>query len=116
LRVEHSWDFGSREIVAPISNVGVVAETLTRLSNLALGLVVDLRDTTYLDSSAISLLHDLSIRLTHRTQSLVIVCDSQSLPRRVLTLTGLDTRAPVVDDVGTAVRLVSQRAGSVSAS
>ena len=89
-----------------ISNVDAVARTLTKLSNSALGLVIDLCRATYLDSSGISLLHDLATRLTQRSQRLIIVCGAESRPRRVLTLTGLGARTPVVDDIGTAVQLI----------
>ena len=86
-----------------ISNVESVGRVLTQVSNQASGLVVDLREATYLDSSAISLLHDLASRLTQRSQRLTIVCGAQSLPRRVLTVTGLDARAPVFEELAQAV-------------
>lgn len=89
-----------------ISNVHTVGELLDQLPNQALGLVVDLRATSYLDSSGISLLHDLATRLDQRTQRLTIVCDERSLPHRVLTLTGVPSRIPVLDAVPAAVRSV----------
>src|SRR5947209_3537969 len=86
-----------------ISNVEAVGEVLHQLPNQALGLVVDLRATSYLDSSGISLLHDLATRLGQRAQRLAIVCDERSLPHRVLTLTGVPGRMPVVGDVPAAI-------------
>lgn len=95
-----------------ISNASTVSGALTALPNLALGLVVDLRATTYLDSAGVSMLHDLTTRLNQRSQRLVLVCDAQSLPRRVLTLTGMDARAAVLADVAEAVALVRDAAAT----
>jgi anti-anti-sigma factor len=91
-----------------ISNVHTVGELLDQLPNQALGLVVDLRATSYLDSSGISLLHDLATRLAQRTQRLAIVSDERSLPHRVLTLTGVPGRMPVRDNVPAAVKSVRE--------
>lgn len=89
-----------------ISNVEVVAEILDRLPNQAVGLVIDLSVTSYLDSAAISLLHSLATRLGQRGQRMAIVCGERSLPHRVLTLTDVHSRTPVLDHVEQAVRSV----------
>jgi anti-anti-sigma factor len=89
-----------------MSSVDHVAGALTDLSNLAMGLVVDLRSVEYLDSSGISVLHDLAQRLRRRTQMLVIVCPPGSPPRRMLELTALDTQAVVLDELGPAIEVV----------
>lgn len=94
-----------------ISNVEAVAEILDRLPNRALGLVVDLSVTSYLDSAGISLLHSLATRLGQRGQRLAIVCDERSLPHRVLTLTEMHTRTPVLDGVEQAIRSVRDETG-----
>jgi anti-anti-sigma factor len=86
-----------------ISSVDHVAEELNGLSNLATGLVVDLRSVAYLDSSGISLLHDLAQRLRRRSQILIIVCPPDSPPRRILELTGLDGQAVVFDALAPAI-------------
>jgi anti-anti-sigma factor len=91
-----------------MSNSREIEQVLTRIPNQALGLVLDLRQTTFLDSAAISLLHDITTRMTERSQLLVIVCDSQSRPRRVLSLTGVDTRVKVLGDVEQAMHYVLQ--------
>ncbi|MGZ4243648.1 MAG: STAS domain-containing protein [Solirubrobacteraceae bacterium] len=87
-----------------ISNVDDVAHQLIALPNFAQGLVVDLRLVSYLDSTGISMLHDLAGRLRERSQQLIIVCPQGSPPRRVLELTGLITRTTVVDDLAPAVQ------------
>jgi anti-anti-sigma factor len=86
-----------------ISNVGQVSSALTELSNQALGLVVDLRAVDYLDSTGISLLHDLARRLRQRSQLLVIVSPEGSPPRRVLELTALDAQTAVFDELRPAI-------------
>ncbi len=87
-----------------ISNVDDITRQLMALPNFAPGLVVDLRLVAYMDSTGISLLHDLAGRLRQRSQQLIVVCPPGSPPRRVLELTGLITRTTVVDDLGPAVQ------------
>jgi anti-anti-sigma factor len=86
-----------------MSSVDRVAAALTDISNLAMGLVVDLRGVDYLDSSGISLLHDLAVRLRRRTQMLVIVCPTGSPPRRMLEITALVDQAVVLDELQPAI-------------
>ncbi len=87
-----------------ISNVDDITRRLIALPNVAPGLVVDLRLVAYMDSTGISLLHDLAARLRERSQQLIVVCPLGSPPRRVLELTGLITRTTVVDDLAPAVQ------------
>ena len=87
-----------------ISNVDDITRRLMTLPNSAPGLVVDLRLVVYMDSTGISLLHDLAGRMRERSQQLIVVCPPGSPPRRVLELTGLVTRTTVVDDLGPAVQ------------
>ena len=87
-----------------ISNVDDITRRLMTLPNFAPGLVVDLRLVAYMDSTGISMLHDLAGRLRERSQQLIVVCPPGSPPRRVLELTGLITRTTVVDDLAPAVQ------------
>lgn len=80
-----------------ISNVADVGRSLTGISNVAAGLIVDLTALAYLDSTAISMLHDLARRLRQRSQQLIVVCPPDSPPRRVLELTALHSHTPVLD-------------------
>jgi stage II sporulation protein AA (anti-sigma F factor antagonist) len=95
-----------------MASVDHVAAALTDLSNLAMGLVVDLRSVGYLDSSGISLLHDLAVRLRQGSQMLIIVCPPGSPPRRVLELTGLDAQAIVLDELEPAVEAIRAKYAS----
>jgi anti-anti-sigma factor len=94
-----------------VSSVDRIAASLTDLSNLAMGLVVDLRPVDYLDSSGISVLYDLALRLRRRSQMLVIVCPQGSPPRRILELTGLDSQAVVVDELEPAMETIRAEYG-----
>jgi stage II sporulation protein AA (anti-sigma F factor antagonist) len=87
-----------------VSNVEEVTRRLIALPNFAHGLVIDLRLLSYMDSTGISMLHDLAARLRERSQQLIIVCPQGSPPRRVLELTGLITRTTVIDDLAPAVQ------------
>ena len=97
-----------------ISNVDDIGRRLTALPNFAHGLVIDLRLVSYMDSTGISLLHNLAGRLRERSQQLIIVCPQGSPPRRVLELTGLITRTTVVDDLAPAVQALRHVAQDVS--
>ena len=90
-----------------ISNVDRIAASLTSFSNLALGLVVDLREVDYLDSAAVSLLHDLAMRLRQRAQRLIVVCPPGSPPRDVLELTALTAHTPVLDELAPAIAMLA---------
>jgi anti-anti-sigma factor len=81
-----------------VSNVGTLAEVAYDVPNDALGLVLDLCDTTYIDSATIGLLFKLHGSLRRRGQALRVVCPSGSSARRVLELTGFDQSTPNEED------------------
>lgn len=86
-----------------IANVEQVAHALGELPNISDSLIVDLRELTYLDSSAVAVLHDLAARLRQRSQRLVVVSVPGTAPRRILELTALHLTAAVLDDLDAAV-------------
>lgn len=96
-----------------ISTVDGITRQLIALPDVAPGLVVDLRPVDYMDSTGISLLHDLARRLRERSQQLIVVCPPESPPRLVLELTGLITRTTVVDDLAPAVQAIRHAAQSL---
>ena len=79
------------------------AELLRLLSNLDFGLVVDLREVTYLDSAGVNLLFEVAERLASRQQTLVAVVPDTALIQRVLTLvnirSAMETHATLEDAV-----------------
>jgi anti-anti-sigma factor len=85
----------------------VHAELTAAIPNSALGVVLDLSPTTYLDSSGIQLVFDLAERLGKRQQQLRVVVPEGVPIRRVLRVVELDSTVPVdavLDDAEAAVR------------
>ena len=64
--------------------------------NSALGLVVDLTETTYLDSSGLSLIFDLSERLRRRQQKMCLVVPEDAPLRRVLDIVNAGETVPIL--------------------
>lgn len=89
-----------------ISNIDSIAEVIHALPNTDAGLLIDLSEVTYLDSSAVSLLHDLAMRLRNRAQQLIVVSPLETPPRRILELTALYLNAPVADELSSAIELL----------
>ena len=83
-----------------MTNAGYIRDELTRaVPNEALGLVIDLTGTRYLDSAAVELLFELARKLGRRRQQLRIALPRSSPLRRVLVLTDVASAAPVHDTV-----------------
>ena len=83
-----------------LANVDEVRHAITRaLSDDPARVVLDLRDTTYLDSAAIAMLFRLAQRLGHRRQQLSLVVPRDAPIRAVLELTRIDTVIPLHDTV-----------------
>jgi anti-anti-sigma factor len=80
---------------------------LGAIRNEDLGLVVDLSNTTYIDSVGVSLLFELAERLAERQLRLAVVLPRAGLVERVLTIVNLKSVAPVhptVDEALSAIR------------
>jgi anti-anti-sigma factor len=67
----------------------VMAELEASLSNRVPGLVVDLSEAGYLDSTGMSVLFELRKRLRHRRQTLTLVVDPASGLARALAIGGV---------------------------
>jgi anti-anti-sigma factor len=79
-----------------MTNAGFVRDELMgAVPNDALALVVDLTGCRYLDSAAIEVIFDLARRLGRRRQQLRLVLPDGSPLGRVLTLTDVNSVAPV---------------------
>jgi anti-anti-sigma factor len=74
-------------------------ELVGAVPNEALGLVIDLSGTRYLDSAAIELLFDLARKLARRRQDLRLALPKNSPLRRVLLLTEVQSAASLHDSV-----------------
>ena len=90
-----------------LSNAADVGESLSAaVPNTALGLVIDLTATAYLDSSGVHLLFDLAERLQRRQQQLRVVVPEGAPVRRVLRIVELDESVPMTATVEEAVAAV----------
>jgi anti-sigma B factor antagonist/stage II sporulation protein AA (anti-sigma F factor antagonist) len=91
-----------------ISNADLFAALLhAAVGNAALGMVLDLSGTTYLDSAGIRLLFELARRLTRRQQQLRLVVPPTSPVLRVLLLTAVEVVAGIdgsVEDAAGRIR------------
>jgi anti-anti-sigma factor len=83
------------------------AELKDFLPNTAIGLVLDLSETTYIDSSGIHLIFDLADALRRRQQTLALVAPPDTFVADVLgavNLTGAATVSPTVEEARQAAR------------
>jgi anti-anti-sigma factor len=72
------------------------------------GMILDLHETSYLDSSGVRLLFELAERLHARRQRLVLVVSEEALIRRVVVLTKLDDVVPLVETVEDAIAALQE--------
>lgn len=77
--------------------------------NDAAGLIVDLSPTRYLDSRGVQLLIELAERLRRREQQIRVVAPEQSVVRRILVLTRLDTLIPLDSTSAAAVSAMEEK-------
>jgi anti-sigma B factor antagonist len=77
------------------SNVSDIADRVRlMLSNRSETLVVDLTQTTYLDSAGLNMLFRFGTDLQQRQQALLLVVAPSSPIARMLAITGLDAAVP----------------------
>jgi anti-anti-sigma factor len=94
-----------------LSNATEVGDELsTSVPNTALGLVLDLTATTYLDSSGVHLVFDLAERLRTRQQQLRIVVPAGAPIRRVLRIVELGDTVPILATVEEAAEAIRSSA------
>ncbi len=92
------------------SNVDHVLEhVVDSVSNDAPGMVLDLGQTSYLDSAGVRIVFELARRLRARRQELRIAVPDDGIVRRVLVLTALADVVPLDDDVARSVRALESR-------
>jgi anti-anti-sigma factor len=73
------------------------------------GLVVDLTEVAYLDSSGVKVLFHVARDLGRRDQTLLVTVPIGSPLRRVLKIAGLHEVAPICDDIEAAFKLIAQQ-------
>jgi anti-anti-sigma factor len=90
-----------------LANARAIGSLVTgSVPNDATGLVIDLSDVTYLDSSGVHLIFDLSERLSSRQQRISLVVPDGSRIRRVLDLVNVRALLPVAPTAAEAVEAV----------
>jgi anti-anti-sigma factor len=83
-----------------ISNVGPIRRKLRdSVTPSSRGMVVDISDTSYLDSSGVYLLFELARTLDGHGQQLCVVAPPTAPSTRVLLITGFDRVVPVTSTV-----------------
>jgi anti-anti-sigma factor len=92
------------------SNVEQVREQLLDAAPSEVpGMVIDLTETTYLDSAGVRILFELARRLRSRRQELRIAVPADGIVRRVLVLTALGDVVPLETGADVAVRALQAR-------
>ena len=95
------------------SNVGELSQQLlASVSNEVRAVVLDLSETSYIDSSGISLIFDAAARLKNRRQELRLVVTPRSFVGEVLAAVSMEESVaidPVLDD---ALRAIGDGDGS----
>ena len=79
---------------------------LESVSNKAKALVIDLTDTSYIDSSGISLIFDAAARMRNRRQQLRLVVPPKSFVSEVLAAVSMADSVPIDAGVPEALRAV----------
>ena len=81
----------------------ISADLSSQVPNDALGVVLDLTETTYFDSSGVQLVFDLLERLGQRQQELRLSVPEDAAIRRVLRVVRLNETVPILPTVEEAV-------------
>jgi anti-sigma B factor antagonist len=81
-------------------------DLLRALSNLHHGLVVDLRDVSYLDSAGVNVLFEVAERMGSRQQTLATVIPESALIERVTALVDLGSATQIYKNLDTAVAAI----------
>jgi anti-anti-sigma factor len=93
------------------SNVDVLSRTLLEtIPNKASAVVIDLTDTSYIDSSGISLIFDAAARLRNRRQELRLVVEPESFVAEVLAAVSMQESVAIDPVVADALRAVNDGA------
>jgi anti-anti-sigma factor len=93
-----------------LANSARLGRALSRaIPNDAVGVVIDLSETTYLDSSGVSLVFELAERLHSRQQHLCVALPEDAPLRRVLRVVNLESVVPIVVTVDAAAEEIRRK-------
>jgi anti-sigma B factor antagonist len=85
-------------------------ELLRAVDNRDHGLVIDLRETTYLDSAGVNIIFELAERLSSRQQLLAAVVPERAIVERVISLVNMRSILETHRTLEEAVASISARA------
>ena len=97
--IEHDGDVVIAILAGEVdpSNARALGRELTAaVPNDAIGVVLDLTDVQYIDSSGVQLIFELAERLEGRQQRFVVAVPEGAPARRVLEIVALDETATIV--------------------
>lgn len=95
------------------SNVDDLSEQLlAEVSNQSRALVLDLRETSYIDSSGISLIFDAAARLRNRRQELRLVVTPRSFVGEVLAAVSMEQSVAIDPALDVALRALGAADGA----
>jgi anti-anti-sigma factor len=109
-RVEHHNDVSCVAVSGEIDVVkahGLREQLTGAVRNEDLGLVIDLSETSYIDSVGVSLLFELAERLAERQLRMAVVLPEAGLVTRVLTIVNLSSVAEIHSTANEAVGAMS---------
>ena len=110
INVSHDGDIVIAALIGEVdpSNARTVRRELTAsVPNAAMGVVLDLSEVQYLDSSGVQLIFELAERLEGRQQRLAVACPEGAPARRVLEIVALDETTPIAPTRDDAVALLT---------
>ena len=109
LSVESDGDIELARVAGEVdaSNVADLSQRLLEaVSNRSRALVLDLTETSYIDSSGISLIFDAAARMRNRRQQLRLVVQPRSFVAEVLAAVSMQDSVPIDPVLGEALRAV----------
>src|SRR3954452_16434134 len=109
LSVETEGDVELARVAGEVdaSNVeNLTAQLLDALSNQTRAVILDLSDTSYIDSSGISLIFDTAARMKNRRQQLRLVVAPKSFVGEVLAAVSMADSIPIDPELAEARRAV----------
>jgi len=109
LSVETEGDVELARVAGEVdaSNVdNLTAQLLDALSNQTRAVILDLSDTSYIDSSGISLIFDTAARMKNRRQQLRLVVRPKSFVGEVLAAVSMADSIPIDPELAEARRAV----------
>jgi anti-anti-sigma factor len=115
LSLERQGDIELARVAGEVdtSNVDDLSQRLlAAVPNDARALVIDLRDTSYIDSSGISLIFDAAARLRNRRQELRLVVTPRSFVGEVLAAVSMEQSVAIDPTLDEALRAAAVSDGS----